>query len=351
MNESQIDAATDASDTAADREPRGPHLPDFVMALSTTAWVFTLLGIARLIWFVREWNLAPSATSLLAFVAAVIPAVGAVVLPAALALRHPDAPMKAPWLFVGTVLLAAVEGMRVMSRPLQPFFEQAAPGAPETPFLVPLAILYSAVAGLLGAVAVGAIGRGLSVARRYADRSSNRPIVALLASAVLVIAALRLAALAQLGWDQVTITPVVMVYVGSTALLGILSIAAWGYLAAMSIGGARAGEDPELGWLLIAVGSGMVLGAFAANGALGLVTATPESTTLWQNIGLVISLGFALGYLAIVVAFLLGLPSLEPVPDDVEPAPDGAEDDAFADAEVRSTPGPGPAGSPGSAGS
>lgn len=334
MNDTEVGAVSERTDS---EEPRGPHLPDVLRTLSTTAWVFLLLALARLIWFVREWDLAPSATSLLTLVATVIPAVGAVVLPAALALRHPDAPMKAPWLFLGTVLLAAVEGMRVLSRPLQPFFEQVAPGAPETPFLVPLAILYSAVAGLLGAVAVGAIGRGLYVARRYADRSSNRPVVALLASAVLVIAALRLVELGRLGWDQVAITPVVAVYVASTALLGILSIAAWGYLAAMAIGGARAGEDPELGWLLIAVGSGMVLGAFAANGALALGTATPESATFWQNIGLVISLGFAFGYLAIVVAFLLGVPSLEPVPDEPQPALEGADDDAFATQDAATT--------------
>jgi hypothetical protein len=246
----------------------------------------------------------------------VIPAVGAVVLPAALALRHPDAPIRTPWLFLGTLLLAAVEGMRIVGRPLQPFFEQLAPGAEETPFLVPLAILYSAAAGFLGALAVGAIGRGLMHARRFADRSSNRPIVIFLASVVVFIAVLRLMALGQLRWDQVPLTPVVIVYVVSTALLGILSIAAWGYLTATAVAGARAGEEPESGWLLGAVGSAMVLGAFAANGALGLVTAAPESTTFWQNIGLVISLGFALGYLGIVAAFLLGMPSFDPVPDD-----------------------------------
>ena len=346
MNDTEVGAVRERSGY---QEPRGPLLPDVLMALSTTAWVFLLLGVARLIWFVREWNLAPSPIGALTFAATVVPAVGAVVIPAALALRHPDAPLKAPWLFVGTVLLAAVEGMRVLSRPLEPIFEQVAPGAPETPFLVPLAILYSAVAGLLGAVAVGAIGRGLSVARRYGDRSSNRPVVALVAGAVMLIAALRLVALGQLGWDQVPLTPVVIVYVGSTALLGILSVAAWGYLTAMAIGGARAGEDPELGWLLAAVGAGMVIGAFAANGALGLVTATPESTTLWQNIGLVISLGFAFGYLAIVAAFLLGLPSLDPVPDEVVSASDGAEVDEREGAEAPSTTGPGAASSPGSA--
>lgn len=349
MNDTHAGAV---SEPIADQEPRGPHLPDALMALSTTAWVFLLLGLARLIWFVRDWQLAPSATSALTFAATVVPAVGAVVLPAALALRHPDAPMRAPWLIVGTVLLAAVEGMRVLSRPLQPFFEQVAPGAPETPFLVPLAILYSAVAGLLGALAVGAIARGLSIARRYADRSSNRPIVALLASVVLVIAALRLAALGQLSWDQVPLTPIVIVYVGSTAVLGILSIAAWGYLTAMAIGGSRAGEEPELGWLLGAVGSAMVLGAFAANGALGLVSATPETTTLWQDIGLVISLGFALGYLAIVAAFLLGLPSLEPVPEGAGEELEGEGDESADDvAPNEETPSPGAAKSRGCAGS
>jgi hypothetical protein len=298
-----------------------------VTALATTAWVFSLLAIARLIWFVRQWDQPPSADGALTFAANVVPAVGAVVLPAALALRHPDAPQKAPWLFLGTVLVAAVEGMRVLSRPLQPLFEQIAPAAPETPVLVPLAILYSAIAGLLGAVAVAAIGRGLWVARRYADRSSIRSIAGLLASAVIVIAALRLVALWRLDWEGVPITPVVIVYVGSTALLSVLSVVAWGYLAAMAIAGARAGEDPEAGWLLAAMGSAMVLGAFASNGALGLVTATPETTAMWQDLGLIISLGFALGYLAIVVAFLLGVPSLDAVPDDdaAEAMPDDAE--------------------------
>ena len=117
----------------------------------------------------------------------------------------------------------------------------------------------------------------------------------------------------------------------------------------MAIGGARAGEDPELGWLLAAVGAGMVMGAFAANGALGLVTATAESTTIWQNIGLVISLGFAFGYLAIVAAFLLGLPSLDPVPDDAVSVHDGGEVDELEGAEASSTTGPGAASSPGSA--
>jgi hypothetical protein len=95
----------------------------------------------------------------------------------------------------------------------------------------------------------------------------------------------------------------------------------------------------------------MILGTFGANAALGLVTATPESTAFWQNIWLVVSLGFALGYLGLVAAFLLGLPSFDPVPEEAGDAPEATEGNPGPDPGLAEPMAPDSAGSPGSAGS
>ena len=134
-------------------EARGPHLPDAVTAIPFGTWFFVLLALARLIWFVRETELgpAPGPAVVLSYVGGLVPATVALLLPAALLLRHPDAGSTARTLVLGTILFAAVEGMRVVGPALQPTFEQITPGSEETPYLVPLALLYSSVQGLLAA--------------------------------------------------------------------------------------------------------------------------------------------------------------------------------------------------------
>ena len=311
MNE----AAAEIREPADDDIPRGPHLPDALTALSATALVFLMLAVARVIWFVRDWDQpAANVTTVVSFAASVVPAVGAVLLPAVLAIRHPDAPIRARALYLGTVLIAFVEGMRVFNSPLRPFFEQATPPDPETPFFVPLAIAFGAVAGAAGAFAVALIARGLADSRRYADRSSIRPVMVIVALVVVLVSLGRILALRQLQWDQIPLTPIVIVYVGSTVLLGVASIAAWGYLSVSAVAGSRAGEEPEAGWTLAAAGACIVVTALAGNAALGLVTPSQQSQELLLNVVLLDAVVFATGYLAILGGFLLGLPSFADVP-------------------------------------
>ena len=49
------------------------------------------------------------------------------------------------------------------------------------------------------------------------------------------------------------------VYLASSAVLGVVRIVAWGYLAAMAWRGAFAGESPASGWRLASIGAGLVI--------------------------------------------------------------------------------------------
>ncbi len=260
-------------DVIADRldEPeraagRGPYLPD-VMTRSPIAWAFVILALARLIWFARETQLgpAPELSAYVSFIAGVVPAVASVLAPAALLLRHPDAPTRATTLFVGTVLMALGEGLRVLGVPLQPIFEQLTPGSEETPFLVPLALVYSSAVGLLSTYAIASIGLGLAQRRRYADRSGSWFVTLVAVLFVLLMAAVRIDGVLKLPFDAIPMTPTVILYLGSTVVLGILSVSAWAYVGAVAVRGARAGEEPGSGWVIGALAGVAILVAFGVN--------------------------------------------------------------------------------------
>lgn len=316
-------------------EARGPHLPDTVTRLGALVWVFLLLAVARLIWFVRESPpVAPyDLATIVTYGAAIVPSVVVVLLPAALLIRHPDAPDRARTLLLGTVLFVLVEGMRVLNPPLQPIFEQLTPGSQETPFLVPLALLYNAVIGLLGSYAVANIALGLARARRYEDPPGSAIVTAMVVVAVSLGAVGGVIAVSQLPLDQITVTPTVILYLISTVILSTLFAASWAYLAAVTIRGARAGELPASGWTAAALGGGLIIAAYTTRAVLIVFTVTPETQSLFTSLGSALSVTVALGYLGLLAGFLLGLPSLAEEDDDAED--DDAEDEGAATDDVE----------------
>jgi len=326
--------------TAAEiaQDSRGPHLPDVVTRIGVLAWVFLLLGVARLIWFVRE-SPPPAAfdpAAIVSYGASIVPSVVVVLLPAALLLRHRDAPVRARTLLFGTVLFVFVEGLRVLNPPLQPIFEQLTPGSAETPYLVPLALIYNAAIGLLGAFAIANIGLGLARARRYEDSSGTRIVDAAMIVAVSLVAAGAIVAISRLPLDEITMTPTVIGYLASTMIIGTLFTASWAYLAAVAIRGARAAEQPASGWTVAAMGGGLIIAAYATRAVLATFTVTPDTQPLFTSLWQALSVTVALGYLGLLVGLLLGLPSLEDVDDDVIDEAFG--DDGFdtADRDVMS---------------
>ncbi len=312
--------------------PRGPHLPDAIRALPGPAWIFVVLALARLIWGLREagfesgidpWRVG----QVLLFET---PSVVSVLLAAVLLVRHRDAPSRMRLLLVGMVLLAVVEGLRVLGTPLQPVFEWLTPGDTAVTFLVPSALVYQVGINLLNAFAVAVMAAGLTRARRLHDRSATWPVDAVLAGLVVVVAITGVVSVSRLPAEQLPMTGTVVAYIVSTVVLNALSAAAFGYLAAATTAGTRASEDPRLAWRLGALGSWLVIGSLAALGVAGLVQTAPDTLALVDDVVLAIEAAFSLGFIGLLAGFALGLPALDRADDRTEIARSGDDTGAGA---------------------
>ena len=100
----------------------------------------------------------------------ILPAVAAVLFPAALLARHPDAATRMPVLLLGTILFALVQLLLILATPLAPSFEAATPATDDVPF-VAMAELYNGLTLAVAALGLGFIARGLSLARQFEDRT------------------------------------------------------------------------------------------------------------------------------------------------------------------------------------
>ncbi|MBI3749669.1 MAG: hypothetical protein HY262_12620 [Chloroflexi bacterium] len=298
-------------------QPRGPHLPAVVRLLPATAWLFALLAFARLAWGLREVaSVSPIDPGLIGQVLLFeLPSVISILLAAALLARHRDAGSRMRALLGGMAALAVVEGLRVLASPLQPVFEWLTPGDPGVPFLVPSALVYQVASNVLNAAAIGAIALGLARARRFEDRSSSWPVAAVLAVLVVLVAVTGIISISRLPAEQLPLTATIVAYIVSTVVLNVLSAAAFGYLAATATAGARAGEAPELGWRLAAAGSWLVIGSLAALGVAGLVEVTPGTTGLMNYVVIGIEVIFSIGFVGLLLGFVLGLPAADPSED------------------------------------
>lgn len=313
--------------------PRGPHQPDSIRILPGPAWIFAVLALARLAWGLREagfesgidpWRVG----QVLLFET---PSVVSVLLAAVLFVRHRDAPSRMRLLLVGMVVLAVVEGLRVLGTPLQPIFESLTPGDEVVTFLVPSALVYQVGINLLNAFAVAAMATGLTRARRFDDPSATWPVDAVLAGLVVLVAVTGIVSVSRLPAEQLPMTGTVVAYIVSTVVLNALSAAAFGYLAATTTAGARSGEEPRLAWRLGALGSWLVIGSLAALGVAGLVQTTPGTVALMDRVVLGIEAVFSLGFIGLLAGFALGLPALDP-------ADDATETGAFGDETGASVP-------------
>jgi hypothetical protein len=294
-------------------EPRVPGGPLAIGGLHPLAWIFILLALVDLVWFIGHADTAELASlgDVVFYGLQLFPQVAAVLFPAALLARHPDAATRAPVLLMGTILFALIPLLLILATPLGPFFEASTPASEEVPF-VAMAELYNGLTLAVAAVALACIARGLSLARWYEDRTGPWvdwlvPIATGFATVFGVIAATQL----EVGDAVPAIIPI---YIGSNVILGILRVAAWAYLLASALRGVAAGEDPRAGWQLAALGSGVVLFALVLVNVVALVT-VPEAWIIdlyqWT-----VTIAYALGHLCLLVAFTLGLPSLDPDEED-----------------------------------
>jgi hypothetical protein len=307
MNRARVDRANDA---AAHEEARGPHLPGSPGGLPLLAWVFIVLAIGDLAWFIVNAGLA-SATSLAdlgSYALRVVASVAAVLLPAVLLARHPDATTRAATVLFGTILYASVQGLLILGEPLQGFFEGLTPASEDLPGLVPLGAIFDGLIGVVGALGVLCLAVGLAAARRFDDRSATWAAI-LVAVAAILATIVGVTAVARIDLSGIAMSPTLAAYLGSTVILSILPVVAWAYLTTVGLRGWRSGEEPVMGWRLLAVAGILVLVALALVNVGGLLDIQDE--TRFRLYGYAIAGAYALGHLGLLVAFAVGLPAID----------------------------------------
>lgn len=315
------DGFADADAVPGRDEARGPHLPD-VVTRSWAAWVFVLLAVAFTAWFVWSKPLqAGSAADVVIYGLQLVPSVCAILVPAAFLARHPDAPGRAGTLLAGTILFALVQGLVILSDPLQVVFETLTPPSEDLPGLVPLAAVYSACISVVVALALAFMAVGLSQARRYEDRVGGWLTGWLVPAATIFAAVAGVLAVAQFYGD-VAMSFTLAIYLGSTVVLGVVRLVVWANLLAVGLRGSTAGEDPSGGWVAATLGAAAVAAALVLVNLSNLIAMPSQDAATWY--GYLIVAGYAAGNALVLLAFAVGLPVLG----------DDGEDDDWDDAAV-----------------
>ena len=317
-------------------QPRGPHLPDVLSGVPWLALVFIALALGDIFWLVQNAALgpAPSLELVASFVLGVVPSAAAILLPAALLIRHPEVTWRARTLLFGTILFATVEGLQILSQVLQPFLESVIPADPELPFIFPMAAIFGALVSLISSFGLAYIAVGLSQARRW-EGGRGIPTASVLLIVGVATLVSGIVAIAQIQLDQTPWSPTLALYFGSSVILRALFVVGWTAVAATAGAGARAGEDPGRGWWLAAVAGWLVVGALVIATVSTLIP-DPRIRDWSTAIRYTISILFAAGYVGVLAAFFVGLPSLssfEAEEDDNAEEADEADDGPAAEVE------------------
>ena len=309
-----IDDALDG-DPPASVEARGPHLP--------ARWpVLVFVGLA----IVATWATYPSPPAwspdtVVAYLLDLLPTVCAVLLPGALLLRHPDAPRRARPLLFGTLLLATVPFLRLAAPQLQGFFMSLTPPPPEQDWFVPSSIVFGFFNGLVGLFGALYIALGLSQTRHWAYRGSARIAGFAVLAVGLIASVATVYSISRADLSTIDMTLPLWAYLVGSIALSVATIMTWSYLAMSLVRSTLSGEEPVLAWSAGAVGACLLLATYTIGAWANLVQTSNETITtliFWVS-----NTSYSLGFLLLLVAFLLGMPSLEPI--------DWAEDDGDLD--------------------
>lgn len=278
---------------------RGPHLPDVLTRQSP--WVYAFLVVA----LVNSWRLvvAPTvsidARLMFALLVSVVPSIVGPLLGAALFSRHRDAWKSMTLLAFGVVLLSFGELLNSFDQIIGGFLDSFTPTDAQP--TSPARTAYAVFTSLLGVFAIVYIGAGLSAARRLPRVAAERPLMAWLVALGVVAAVVSVATVFALGLAP---TPMLVVQLALGVGLSLASSVAWAYLAAITIGGSLAGEEPRRSWQLAALGVSLLI-------ASTLIVTALSAVDLGES-GLVLTAASVLsivGWLVLLGAFLAGLPA------------------------------------------
>jgi hypothetical protein len=297
-------------------EARGPHLPDRLTALPWPTLFFGSLAIVMTALAIRGVVIAgpTDALSIGYAISGAIPTAVAFLLPATLFFRHRDVWQSNRLLVVGTVLFGVVEILQYISPGISEWLSSVIAPPADLPFLAPLDIAFNVVVGIISALAPIYVGRGLIAARVYEDEPGTRKWWLVVAALTLVAGVTNVLMLINLSLDIPA--DAVMAYYWLTVLsvaISLLSLFGWAYFAGAAVVGWRSGESPSRAWGLASLGGGLILVGLTVSGVIGAIGVF--GAPLPNELSILILGAFALGYLVLLAAFLIGLP------DDPDEAP------------------------------
>ncbi len=239
-----------------------------------------------------------------------LPVVCPVLLPAALLLRHPDAPRVARPLFFGTLMIAAAPFLQLAEPGLEAWFATLTPPPEDLEWFVPSGIVFGYVSSLIGMIGVLSVALGLSKARHWAYRSNARAAGFAILGIGLVTALATIVSFTQTDLTEIEMTGALWAYLIASVVVSVITILTWSYLAMTLVRCALSGEEPGLGWLTAALGTCLIVATFAIGAWANIVQTSNEAL---NNVIFWVSNGtYSLGYLALFLGFVLGMPSLEP---------------------------------------
>lgn len=300
-------------------EPRPPHLPDRLTAISPWVLPFVIVGVYQLclLWVARP--LGTNETAHLEYwvnsVRSELPGFAACLLGLALFVRHPDARSTLPQVVSGVFLMLIAEVLRLARPAIGPLVDPFAAPPNDFEFTVAVAQAYGVGTALLGIAGLAFIARGLSAARRQRVAVPVRSTLVVVTVLVVVSWVLSAVEWANSGVDA---TPGAIATTALSWLVGLIATLAWAYLFIVAVVGWRGGETPRLGWGLAALGAGLaVLVDLLLSVIVLLATPQEQLFRLFEAVGIASMITWVL----LVAAFAVGLPSTESVADDLETEP------------------------------
>lgn len=300
-------------------DSRGPHLPDPLTRgaarIPRSSWVWIAMAAFVGVWHVLRWGYDPSdPRRILVTLFGIVPVVAPFLFGAALFGRHRDAWSRHRTVAIAVVLLS-LSGVVAMIPALA--WSVTLSVDPEADFVSLLTVwqfggLTSGTIALFGVVA---LTRGLIGARLHQGvRRLTVAIVLVWAGAIVLTvgsAYVNIALLwpSPLGEADGT----TQVFVVTSSVVGIATLLAWAYLATVTLSGRAASERPIGAWRFAAIGPLAILASYAVQigsySIIALTLGTTNDGNLLSSISLGATGATAMGYLALIAAFVSGLPS------------------------------------------
>ena len=305
------------------RRPAPQPEPEIELEPARPPWaalVFICGAVAYLSWYLLTSGALsqPTLGDAVTHVLRVTPGLAAILLPAALLLRHPDGWRRDRILVVGAALFASVQAFIVLADPLQPVFETLTPSGTEPGAIVPLAAAYEILVGVVTGLGLACLAFGLARARRLPDPDSRAVLIVPIAAVLATVAGIL--STAGLDLTGVPITPSLAAYLAASLAVGVIRVVAWAFLAAVALRGWRVGESPTSGWWLALLGAALVLFALTLLNVRGLIDVTDQAVD--EVYGYIEATAYAAGTITLLLAFVVGLPDIQSFEDDDEPVDD-----------------------------